>query len=251
MSQRTVRVFPDAEQLSHAAAQEFIRIAQQAIDTRGRFTVALAGGSTPRRAYQLLADPPLHEQVNWPRVEFFWGDERTVPPDHPDSNFRMANLALLHKLRIPAANFHRMQGERSDLDEAARDYEAEIARVFAAGSAKPPRFDLVLLGMGPDGHTASLFPGTEALKEASRWVVANSVPQKNTRRLTMTRPLLNQAAKVLFLVAGADKAPLLAEVLEGPEDFVRLPSQSIQPVTGELTWFVDQAAAVRLKQAHR
>jgi 6-phosphogluconolactonase len=248
VSNRTINLFNDTEALSQAAAEMVIATAQQAIRTRGRFAIALAGGSTPLRLYQLLADKPYHEQVPWPRVEFFWGDERTVPPDHPDSNFRMANEALLHKLVIPACNLHRMQGERADPHAAARDYEADLRRAFGLSSAEVPVFDLILLGMGPDGHTASLFPRTAALNETTRWVVANHVPQKDTWRLTLSKPVINQAAKVLFLVAGADKAAVLAEVLDGPPDPERLPSQSIQPVGGELHWFVTADAAAQLQR---
>jgi 6-phosphogluconolactonase len=247
MGKPTIRQFTDAEQVSHAAAEEFIRLAREAIAVRGRFTVALAGGSTPRRLYQLLADTPYLERVNWPRVEFFWGDERTVPPDHKDSNFHMANEALLHKLPIAAANLHRMQAERPDPDAAARDYQHEIARVFGVtAEGEPPAFDLILLGMGPDGHTASLFPSTAALQETGRWVVSNWVAKFNTHRVTLTYRVLNRAAHVLFLVAGADKAHVLAEVLEGPSDPERLPSQRVRPGAGQLTWFVDLDAAGRL-----
>src|SRR5262249_5021609 len=158
---------------------------------RGRFTVALAGGSTPRRLYQMLAEAPIRDQVDWSRVEVFWGDERAVPPDHADSNFRMASAALLSKVAIPPANLHRMQAERPDLDAAAREYQGEIARVFSVPpDGEPPCLDLVLLGMGPDGHTASLFPHTEALKEARRWVVPNYVPKMAAFRMTQTGPIL-------------------------------------------------------------
>jgi 6-phosphogluconolactonase len=247
MARPEIQQVPDAEQVSRKAAEEFIRLGREAIAIRGRFTVALAGGSTPRRLYQLLAETPCFEQVNWPRVEFFWGDERSVPPEHKDSNFRMANEALLHKLPIPAGNIHRMQAERSDHDAAARDYQDEIARVCGvARDGEPPAFDLILLGMGPDGHTASLFPSTTALHEAQRWVVPNYVAKFSTYRLTMSYAMLNRAAHVLFLVAGADKAHVLAEVLEGPADPERLPSQMVRPVAGQLTWLVDLDAAGRL-----
>lgn len=247
-TQRTIRRFPDAEALSRAAAEEFVRLARSAIDTGGRFTVALSGGSTPRRLYQLLAAAPLREQVDWTRVEFFWGDERSVPPTHKDSNYRMAREAMLDTLDVPAGHVHRLHGESSDLDTAAQSYQAELARVFGIPpTGDPPRFDLVLLGMGPDGHTASLFPHTAALQETVRWVVPNRVPQKNTDRLTLTVPVLNAAAVVLFLIAGEDKTDRLAEVLEGPPDTARLPSQLIRPYDGQLLWFVDTAAAKKLK----
>lgn len=244
-----IRQLEDAEQVSRAAAEEFIRLAHEAIAARGRFTVALSGGSTPRRLYELLAGGPFDDQVAWPKVEFFWGDERAVAPDHRDSNFRMAREALLQKLEIPNAHIHRLQAERVDRDAAARDYEAEIARVFGVPvGGEPPAFDLVLLGLGPDGHTASLFPYTSALKETTRWVVANHVPKLASARLTLTAVILNRAANVLFLVAGEDKSVALAEVLEGRADPERLPAQLILPVAGRLAWFIDRAAASRLSR---
>lgn len=247
MSSRIIRIFADKEALSEAAAHEFVRCAREAVAARGRFTVALSGGSTPKRLYQFLAAEPFRTQVDWGRVEFFWGDERCVPPDHPDSNYHMAREAMLAHLPIPAKHIHRMEAERADLDAAALDYEEEIAGVFYGKPIGPerPALDLVLLGMGPDGHTASLFPHTKALDERTRWVVPNHVPQLNTDRLTLTRPALNRAREVLFLVAGADKAERLVEVLANPPDPKRLPSQSIQP-DGPLVWFVDRAAAERL-----
>ena len=231
----------DAEELSRRAAEEFVRRA------RGRrFSVALAGGSTPRRLYQLLADAPYREQVDWTLVEFFFGDERTVPPDHAESNFRMANEALLAPLDLPDRQIHRMAGERDDLDAAAAEYANEIGKVLGE---TPPAFDLVLLGMGRDGHTASLFPGTAALSESRRWVVPNLVPQLDTRRLTFTVPILNHAACLLFLVAGAEKRDALAAVLEGPRDPWRFPSQLVRPEHGELLWLVDRAATAGLSEA--
>lgn len=246
MSARIIRIFPDVEALNKAAAVEFVRCAGEAIGARGRFAVALSGGSTPKRLYQLLTTEPYRSQIDWGRVEIFWGDERCVPPDHKDSNYRMAREAMLDRLPIPAEHVHRLEAERSDRAAAARDYVAAIARVFGVSAgAEPPAFDLILLGMGPDGHTASLFPHTQALDETRRWVVPNHVPQLHTDRLTLTRPILNRARQVLFLVAGADKAERLVEVLAGPDDAKRLPSQSIQPA-GQLLWFVDAAAAARL-----
>jgi 6-phosphogluconolactonase len=246
MPARTIRLFADVQALSEAAAHEWIRCAREAVAARGRFTLALSGGSTPKRLYQLLATEPFRSQVNWGHIEIFWGDERCVSPDHSDSNYRMAREAMLAHLPIPTEHVHRIEAERSDRDAAARDYEATLARVFGISpGAAPPALDLVLLGMGPDGHTASLFPHTHALDETKRWVVANPVPQLNTERLTLTRPVLNRAREVLFIVAGADKAERLVEVLTGPADPKRLPAQSIQP-DGQLVWFVDRAAAARL-----
>jgi 6-phosphogluconolactonase len=246
MSARIIRIFTDVEALSQAAASEFVRCAGEAVAARGRFTVALSGGSTPKRLYQLLAAEPFRAQVDWGRIEIFWGDERCVPPDHADSNYRMAREAMLAHLPIPAEHVHRIESEHANRDAAARAYEEILARAFGVhAGAEPPPLDLVLLGMGPDGHTASLFPHTQALNETKRWVVPNHVPQLNTDRLTLTRPILNRAREVLFLLAGADKAERLAEVLAGPADPLRLPAQSIQP-DGQLLWFVDRAAAARL-----
>jgi len=197
--------------------------------------------------FEMLAEAPYRDQVEWAKVHVFWGDERSVPPDHPDSNYRMAKDAMLSRLPIPAAQVHRIEAERADRDAAARDYQAVIARTFAVDpNGEPPAFDLVLLGMGPDGHTASLFPHTTALAETKRWTVVNFVPKFNTDRVTLTLPVLNRAREVLFLVAGADKARPLAEVLEGPPDPARLPSQLIRPAPGELLWFVDRLAAAQL-----
>jgi ribulose-phosphate 3-epimerase len=242
-----VDVREDAERVGLAAAEAFVRAAREAILDRGRFVVALAGGSTPKRMYQLLAEPKLRGEVDWTRVELFWGDERTVSKDHADSNFRMAREALLAPLNIPAAQIHRMPADRPDLEAAAAEYEVEIARVFGCDlDGPPPRFDLVLAGMGKDGHTLSLFPHTAALDEHRRWVVANEVPQQQTRRMTMTARLVNAAARVLFVVSGPDKQPALAQVLEGEPNHREYPSQLIS--AADTTWLVDQSAAKVLRR---
>jgi 6-phosphogluconolactonase len=241
-----IRLFADLDELSEAAAGEFCRIACQAIAERGRAVVTLSGGSTPRRLYELLTTDRYRHRVAWDRVEFFWGDERAVPPDHSDSNYRMARHVLLEPLAIPTAHIHRIEGDRNDLDAAALTYEREIARVFGVlPDGPPPAFDLVVLGMGTDGHTASLFPGTDA-GEDSRWVVSQCVPAIAASRVTMTPRLLNAARHVMFLVAGPEKADALALVLEGVRDPQRLPAQLIEPTSGVLVWFVDRGAAARL-----
>jgi 6-phosphogluconolactonase len=246
MTAPTIRIFADAEAVSQAAAQEFVRCAREAVAARGRFAVTLSGGSTPQRLYQLLADKPFKDEVDWGKVQLFWGDERCVPTDHKDSNYRMTREAMLTRVPIPPAQVHRMEAERTDLDQAARDYQAAIAKVFGVSpDGEPPSFDLVLLGMGADGHTASLFPGTTALSETKRWVVPNYVPKFSANRLTLTTPILNKARQVLFLVAGADKPKPLHEVLEGPPEPNRLPSQLIKPA-GKLVWFLDRQAASQL-----
>ena len=243
-----VRHLDDKEAVSRAAADEFQRAARAATAARGRFTVALSGGSTPKRLYELLTGPPWRDAIDWGAIEFFFGDERTVAPDDPDSNYRMAKEAMLGSLPISRSRVHRMEAESQNLDLAALGYEATLARVFGlpAGNATPPRFDLVFLGMGPDGHTASLFPYTAALRETRRWCIANWVPQHDTHRMTLTYPVLNAAAEVIFLVAGADKVEPLSEVLEGASDPERLPSQRIRPVGGKLLYLTDAAAAAKL-----
>ena len=235
-------MFATAEALSQAAAELFIARGRQAIETRGRFFVALAGGSTPRQLYTLLPQAPYRDQLDWPKVEWFFGDERAVAPDDAASNFRMARETLFDALEVPSARIHRMQAERADLAAAAADYQTAIARAFECEPDAPPAFDLVLLGMGADGHTASLFPHTKALSVDDAWVTANDVPQLETRRMTLTLPVLNRAAMVMILVTGADKAAVLAEVLEGPSDPQRLPVQSVRPAEGELLWLLDEAA---------
>ncbi len=211
------------------------------------FRVALSGGSTPRRTYEMLAEAPFRDMVDWKRVHFFWGDERCVPPEHPDSNYRMALEALLSRVPAAPARIHRIEAERADADTAAREYQREIIRVFGGTEDAPtPVFDLILLGLGPDGHTASLFPGTAALREVERRVVANFVPKLAARRMTFTYPLLNRAANLVFVTTGAEKSAILAEVLEGPEDLERLPAQGVKPSAGTLTWIVDAGAAAKL-----
>jgi 6-phosphogluconolactonase len=228
-------ILPDARMLAARAAGEFVRLAGQALRTRGRFTAALAGGATPQRMYALLAEA----QLDWRGVLFFWGDERCVPPDHADSNYRMAAEALLNRIPIPPENIHRIRGELP-AEEAARLYELELRRVSVV------RLDLVLLGLGPDGHTASLFPGTAALHEAARWTAAvphTTPPPPLVDRVTLTLPVLNAAANVLFLVAGADKAEVLTRILRGPSQPDLLPAQAVRPVDGRLRWLLDRPAA--------
>jgi 6-phosphogluconolactonase len=246
-----VRVLPDAPAVQRAAAEAFTAATEAAVHARGVAFVALSGGSTPRGLNALLADPaaPFRGRVPWARVHVFWGDERPVPPDHPDSNYRMAHDTLLGHVPIPPAHVHRIPGEEPDATRAAERYAAEVREVFAAHGRLEggwPRFDLVILGLGADGHTASLFPGTDAIHEATRVAVAVRVAKLGTWRITLTPPVLNGAEAVLFLVTGGDKAEALAAVLEGPNQPDIYPSQVISPVGGALTWLVDRAAAARL-----
>jgi len=233
--------------VSRAAGQDLVELAREAIAQRGRFCVALSGGSTPRRMYEILSEAPRWAQIDWRRVEFFWGDERAVPPEHPDSNYGIATTVLLRKLGVVADRVHRIRGELPDVEEAAALYQDELARVFATPvEGLPPIFDLILLGMGADGHTASLFPFSQALTERRRWVVANTVPKIGKSRVTMTFPILNRAAEVRLLVTGSDKASALREALAGPREPERLPVQAVVPEGGRLIWLVDRAAAAEL-----
>lgn len=239
-------VLADPMALAEEAAERFAGAAAEALARAGRFTVALAGGTTPRLLYTLLAAESHRTHIPWPRTHVLWGDERCVPPDHPESNYRMAHETLLRHLPIPPEQIHRMRGEDPDPERAAAEYEARLRTAFRGPAGSLPRVDLVLLGMGADGHTASLFPHTEALRETQRWVVRNHVPKLRADRLTLTAPAINGGSTILFLVAGDDKAPALQEVLEGPTDPERLPAQLIRPTDGHLVWLVDRAAASRL-----
>lgn len=239
-----IRAYPDAASLARAAAEHFVTLAAEAMVIHGQFVVALSGGSTPRIAYTLLASDEFAARVDWPRVRVFWGDERCVPPDHPDSNYRMARETLLDRIPIPTENVHRMRGELSP-DQAATAYQAELEAVLGAGG----QFDLILLGMGADGHTASLFPGTAALHEQTRWVVAHYVDKLAAWRITLTPAAINAATHVIFVVSGADKAERLREVLAGPYQPDILPAQIVRPADGRLLWLVDAAAVVHLREA--
>jgi len=252
LSNTEVRIFTDAPALSRAAADEFTRAAGDAVSKRGPFTVALAGGSTPKSIYSLLAadEAGSTNGLPWPQIHVFFGDERCVPPDHPDSNFRMASEALLRKVPIPSANIHRIRAEL-EAPAAAAEYEAELKSFFALRAGEFPRFDLIMLGLGTDGHTASLFPHTAALQVTSRLVCANQVPQLNVRRVTLTFPVLNAAAAVLFVVSGREKAEMLRHILQGDDSGRQYPAQAVRPAPGHLLWMVDEAAASQLAQSFR
>ena len=224
-----IRIYENPGELARGAAEHFVALAQ-----KDSFTVALSGGSTPKVLYQLLADQ-FQTQVPWTRIQFFWSDERHVPPDHPDSNYRMAHETLLSRVPVPESNVHRVHSENPNAQEAADEYEKIIV----------PRLDLILLGLGADGHTASIFPGSEVLHETQRLVAAPWVEKLNTYRITMTLPLLNNGASILFLVSGAEKAEIVKEVLEGPKKY---PAQAVQPMNGELIWMLDRDAARNLNR---
>ena len=232
-------VLRDAATVAEATADRFVTAARTAIDERGVFRVALSGGSTPKHVYPLLLEPARRDAVDWEAVEFFWGDERAVPPDHPESNFGVAYGMLISQLPdVRPDRIHRMPAEAPDLDAAALTYESELRLAFGARGDEPPAFDLIWLGMGPDGHTASLFPGSAGLEERRRWVIANFAPAQDAWRMTLTFPVLNAGRGVLFVVTGADKADALREIRAGGSD---LPAAHVD---GEqVEWIVDAAAA--------
>jgi 6-phosphogluconolactonase len=234
-----LQILTSKEDLARAAAEHFARTSSEVVAQKGFFTVALSGGSTPRALYELLADQFI-DQIPWPNIHFYWSDERHVPPDHPDSNYRIANEAMLSRVPVLPTNVHRVISENRAAD-AARDYEDTIKQISA-----DPRLDLILLGLGTDGHTASIFPGSEVLHETKRLVAAPWVEKLNTFRITMTLPLLNNGASVVFLVSGAEKAQIVKEALEGPEKY---PAQAVKPRNGELIWMLDQDAAKDLSRS--
>jgi 6-phosphogluconolactonase len=235
----TVEIFATARELARAAAELFVAKSSEAVAERGFFTVALSGGSTPKLLFQLLADPnePFREQVPWANIHFFWSDERHVPPDHPESNYRMAHEAMLPHVPVSTENVHRVLSENPDAAGAAKAYEETILK-FVPGK----RLDLILLGLGTDGHTASIFPGSEVVHETDRLVVAPWVEKQNAYRITMTLPLINNAATVVFLVSGAEKTEIVREVLKG----AKYPAQEVEPINGELIWMLDREAGNKL-----
>ena len=243
-----VRVYPDAEALARAAAESFTTITSRAVDKRGRAYIALSGGSTPKRMGEVLASAPFRGRVPWDMLEVFWGDERWVPEESPESNAGVAKRSFLDHVPIPPSRINPFPTAVPDPGTAALMYATQLRTVFGQTDGVP-RFDLVLLGMGDDGHTASLFPGTAAIHETEAFVVAHHVPKLGAVRLTLTPLVLNAGRETLFLVSGATKAATLAAVLEGPEKVDELPSQAIRPSDGgSLTWLVDRAAAARLTQ---
>ncbi len=240
-----IAIYPDIDTLSYEAAQYVVRIAKESIAAHGRFTIALSGGTTPTRLYGLLGSEPYSSHIDWNLVHIFWGDERCVPPDSPDSNYHMAQEVLLSKIAIPRHQVHRMPADQPDRDAASQRYTDEMRRIFATNDI--PDFDLIQLGMGPEGHTASLFPHQASLHETQRLVMPVSVPKPPPDRLTFTPPLLNAARNVLFLVTGSDKAGALQAVLEGAYQPDEYPAQIVRPVNGEVVWMVDKAGAAKIR----
>lgn len=246
MEKAKVKIYPDPRELSMAAAEMFIELAHNSIAERDRFIVALAGGSTPLKLYALLASEPYSERVDWSKVHVFWGDERCVPPDHPDSNYRRAYETFISQVPLPEGNIYRIPGEKTP-EQAASEYEETLLRFFSSLPSEEERsqasFDLFILGMGDDGHTASLFPGSRSLNEQVRWVVASYVDRLAAWRVTLTPALINRARKVVFLVSGSGKSYTLQRVIYGSYQPDRYPAQLIQPANGDLVWLVDESAA--------
>lgn len=249
MPQQTVKLFSTCAEIASFAAHEVARIAADAVSARGVFSIALAGGSTPKMLYALLAEhPTLRNSLPWDKMQVFFGDERHVGPGHADSNFQMATDAMLSKVPLSPEQIHRIKGEYPDTAQAAAEYEDVIRRQFSLKPGNFPRFDLILLGMGNEGHTLSLFPGTKALLETQRIVTRNWVGKLYTDRITLTAPAANAAVNIIFMVTGSDKACALKAVLEGPHEPDQLPSQMIQPANGSLSWLIDAAAGSMLSK---
>ena len=243
---REIRVAPDQDSWANDAAGLLGELGQQAVQDQGLFLLALSGGRTPERLYQRLTAPPFRDRTDWSNTRFFFSDERCVSPDHPDSNFRLADRTLFRPLNIACDHVYRMEGEQSDADRAARDYE-HLLRSASAGEW--PRLDVVLLGLGTDGHTASLFPGTEAVHERRRWVTVGQAPTHPARRLTLTLGVINQATVILFLVTGAEKAGIVRSVLEPRLEAEReLPASLVKPAHGRVIWLMDRSAAAELTE---
>ena len=243
-----LRIEDDKDRLARAAAEEIAGAISSALIERARCAVALTGGSTPRAAYRLLGEEPFASRLAWDRIHFFWGDERHVPPDHADSNFRMAHEAFLASVPVPAENIHRIPAEDADAARAAASYEETLRGFFHLEADEKPRFDLLLLGLGPDAHIASLFPGNAALHERQRLVIAPWVEKMATFRITLTAPVLDNAARVIFLVSGEEKSAAVRNVLEGERNPDLYPGQLLSLKSGEVIWLLDRDAASRLSR---
>jgi 6-phosphogluconolactonase len=239
-----IAIYPDIHTLSQHAAEYVVRIANESIALHGHFTIALTGGTTPKEMYSLLGSEPFRRQIDWRLVHIFWEDERCVPHNSPESNSYLAQEVLLNKISIPGSQIHRMPADQPDREAASQAYTLEMQHTF--GTNGIPSFDLIHLGMGPEGHTASLFPHQASLHEKQRLVMPVSVPKPPPDRLTFTPPLLNAAKNVLFLVTGSDKADALQAVLEGEYQPEEYPAQIVRPTNGEVVWMLDKAAAKNL-----
>jgi 6-phosphogluconolactonase len=244
-----IKIVPDSSALYRAATEEFVRQANDAVHARGVFQVALSGGSTPKGMFGLLAnDESLRQQTPWDKIQFWWSDERHVPPENSESNFKTAQDNLLSRIPVPLEHIHRVRAEKPDAAQAAEEYEQELRDVFQVAAPTLPRFDLIVLGMGNEGHTASLFPGTKALNETTRLVVSNWVGKLYTWRITFTAPLINNARCVMELIGGDDKALALKGVLEGPYEPDQLPVQLVHPRDGRMLWLLDEKSASQLSK---
>ena len=242
MTEREIILCRDVDELNRKAAERFIALAADAVSRSGRFTVALSGGSTPKGLYASLATPEYRHRIDWSRVHLFWGDERCVPPDHPESNFRMVQESLLSRIQIPSENVHRMMGEKEP-EQARQEYEKHLKQSFRLPPGEVPRFDLILLGLGEDGHTASLFPGSAALNENQRLVATIYVEKLKAQRLTLTLPVINAAAQIIFLVAGQSKSAIVKKLFGADSDACKLPAAKVRPANGIVAWLITQDAA--------
>ncbi|MGE5059163.1 MAG: 6-phosphogluconolactonase [Betaproteobacteria bacterium] len=246
ITEPAVIICRNADDLAPQAAAQFVSLAANAAIRSSRFTVALSGGSTPRALYSLLAAPALKDRIDWRRIHFFWGDERCVRADHSESNYRMVHEALLSKIEIPPENIHRMAGEKEP-QLAASEYEDELRRTFQLTHGQVPRFELILLGLGEDGHTASLFPGSAALDETNHLVATAYVEKLKAHRLTLTLSVINAASQVSFLVSGASKSAIVKQILGATPARPDYPAARVNPANGSLTWFLDAPAATGLR----
>lgn len=253
MSETKIQTFRGLDELSRAAAVRFTELARERVQQGKVFSAALSGGTTPQTFLEMLANPEFSQRIQWDSVHLFQVDERCVPPDSLQSNYRMIRSSLLNPVPGAAENFHRMRAELEDRDAASAEYEAEIRKNLAPDGDRPPRFDLIFLGLGSDGHTASLFPGSAALAESAKWVCPNYAEKLKMYRLTLTYPVLNSASEVIFLISGSGKAEIVRQVLEGPQDPAHIPAQGIHPDKGSVSWYLDRAAASLLSkgQSHR
>lgn len=251
MSETRIQIFPGLEELSHAAAARFTALARERAQQGKVFSAALSGGTTPRTFLEILATPEFSQRIPWESVHLFQVDERCVPPNHLQSNYRMIHGSLLLPVPGAAANFHRMQAEQEDRDAASAEYAAEIEKILLPAEGSAPRFDLIFLGLGGDGHTASLFPGSAAIAESGRWVCPNYVEKLQMHRLTLTYPVLNAAGEIVFLVSGSGKAEIVRRVLDGPRNPGSYPAQGVQPAEGSVTWYLDGPASRLLNPRHR
>jgi 6-phosphogluconolactonase len=250
MNETKTQIFQDLDNLSRAAAVRFTELARERVLQGKVFSAALSGGSTPRTFLEILANPEFSQRIQWESVHLFQVDERCVPPDHLQSNYRMIHGSLLRPVPSAADNFHRMKAELADRDAASSQYESEIREILTPTADHLQSFDLIFLGLGSDGHTASLFPGSAALAESSKWVCPNYVEKLQMHRLTLTYPVLNAAREIIFLVAGSGKAEILRRVLDGQHDPEKLPAQGIRPAEGSVTWYLDREAAHLLRKSH-